>query len=204
MKKKFVLILVSLLLYSFNLIAEDEDVLKGKKVTKYPFYIYKDAASKANHYIPSGWMGDYGDIKMKPLYKKKPKNGKTCLQVRYSSERKQGAGWAGIYWQNPSGNWGTQDGGYDLSKAKTLKFWARGEKGNEVIEVKFGGISGQYADSDSNTTGKIVLTKKWKQYKIDCKKLNLSYIIGGFCVVFTSDDNPDGATFYFDEIQYTK
>ncbi|MBU1043353.1 MAG: hypothetical protein KJ915_03020, partial [Candidatus Omnitrophica bacterium] len=26
------------------------------------FYVYDDKGSKLNHKIPSGWMGDYGDI----------------------------------------------------------------------------------------------------------------------------------------------
>src|SRR5215203_2706532 len=28
------------------------------------FYIFKDRGSRLNHYVPSGWMGDYGDLKM--------------------------------------------------------------------------------------------------------------------------------------------
>ena len=28
------------------------------------FPIYTDANSPDNHYVPSGWMGDYGDIRI--------------------------------------------------------------------------------------------------------------------------------------------
>lgn len=206
MKKIIILSLLLSFVFCPGIYADDEDEesLKGQKIKKFPFYVFHDNNSKLNHYYPSGWMGDFGDIKVKENYKKNPKKGKTCIQIKYTAQRMQGAGWAGIYWQNPANNWGTQKGGYDISGAKKLTFYARGEKGDEMIEVKFGGISSQYADSDSDTTGKIELTKKWKNYEIDLSNADLSYISGGFCVVFTSTDNPDGCSFYLDEIQYVK
>ncbi|MBU1077881.1 MAG: hypothetical protein KKH98_11355 [Spirochaetes bacterium] len=203
MKKIILLSLMLSVLGSSALSAMDEDALKGTKVKKFPFYIYDDFRSKLNNYIPSGWMGDHGDIKIQDNHKTDPKKGKTCMKIIYSAEKKQGAGWAGIYWQNPANNWGTQKGGFDLTGAKKILFYAKGEKGGEIMEVKFGGITGQYSDSDSASTGPIELTKKWKLYEIDLTDLDLSYIGGGFCVVFTANDNPDGCTFYFDEVFYT-
>ncbi|HIE36441.1 MAG TPA: hypothetical protein EYP89_04295 [Candidatus Omnitrophica bacterium] len=40
----------------------------GLSLSVYPqekkvFYIYADKNSPQNHFIPSGWMGDYGDLK---------------------------------------------------------------------------------------------------------------------------------------------
>ncbi len=203
MKKLMILTAAFAVLFGLSALYAQEDELKGIKVKKFPFYVYKDAFNKANHYIPSGWMGDYGDIKINARWKKKPKKGKTCFQIKYTAQRKQGAGWAGIYWQNPANNWGTSKGGYNISGAKKLFFYARGEKGGETVEFKFGGITGQYSDSASGTTGPIELTKKWKLYEIDLEDMDLSFIIGGFCVVFSGQQNPDGATFYIDEVYYT-
>ena len=31
---------------------------------KDPFYIYKEFHSRDNHFAPSGWMGDYGDLRL--------------------------------------------------------------------------------------------------------------------------------------------
>lgn len=182
---------------------EEEDILRGLKVKKYPFYIYKDAFHRANHYCPSGWMGDYGDIRIKENWKKNPKEGKSCFKIIYNAKRAQNAGWAGIYWQNPPNNWGTVKGGYDLSKAKKLFFYARGEKGGELVEFKMGGITGKYSDTGMATTGPVELTKEWKLYEIDLTDIELSYISGGFCVVFSAQMDPDGCAFYIDEVYYT-
>lgn len=167
------------------------------------FDVYTDRWSPGNHYIPSGWMGDYGDIKFNDGWIENPHSGKHCIKIAYTAEVSQGAGWAGIYWQNPANNWGARDGGFDLTGAKVLAFWARGEKGGEVIsEFKMGGISGEYGDSDSTGIGPVVLTKEWKKYTIDLEGLDLSYISGGFCWAASKMDNPDGFTFYLDDVRY--
>ncbi|RKY34931.1 MAG: hypothetical protein DRP78_05960, partial [Candidatus Omnitrophota bacterium] len=74
-------------------------------------------------------MGDYGDIKYSEACKDNPYSGKTCIKITYTAEAKQGANWSGIYWQWPPNNWGEKRGGYDLTGAAKLSFWARGEKG---------------------------------------------------------------------------
>ncbi|MBP7056538.1 MAG: hypothetical protein KBB52_06780 [Candidatus Omnitrophica bacterium] len=167
------------------------------------FYVYGDGGYFKNHYIPSGWMGDYGDIGYADTWTVTPQSRRTCIRVTYSAARKQGAGWAGIYWQDPANNWGSIKGGFDLTGAKKLTFWARGDKGGEVItEFKMGGIAGEFADSGSSSIGPVVLTKDWKQYTIDLANEDLSLVIGGFCFVLSAMENPEGATFYLDEIVY--
>jgi hypothetical protein len=174
-----------------------------KKQENMPFYVYADRGSINNHFIPSGWMGDYGDIKFDGSWKNDPYLGDTCVMIIYSGKATQGARWAGIYWQNPANNWGTADAGFDLSKATKVTFWARGEKGGERIEeFKAGGIMGEYSDSDSASIGPVILNKEWTQYTIDLKGKDLSYIIGGFVWATNIDVNPEGATFYLDEIKY--
>ncbi|MFA5976509.1 MAG: hypothetical protein WC859_10160, partial [Elusimicrobiota bacterium] len=167
------------------------------------FYVYQDKSSRLNHYIPSGWMGDYGDIKIEDGNTTTPLDGKTCFKITYSAKGTQGANWAGIFWQHPANNWGVKPGGFDLSSMKRLTFWARGEKGDERIsELKVGGIDGEHGDSDSNSIGPIDLTKEWKKYTIDLADKNMSHIVGGFCWSASRDDNPDGFVIYFDEIRY--
>ena len=167
------------------------------------FPLYTDAKSPDNHYVPSGWMGDYGDLKLDDKYMKDCHSGSTCVQIVYNGKAAQGARWSGIYWQNPPNNWGTRPGGYDLTGAKKLSFWARGDKGGERIEeFKIGGITGEYADSDVAGIGPVVLTPEWKQYTIDLEGKDLSSISGGFCWATNIDANPEGATFYLDDIKY--
>lgn len=165
------------------------------------FYIYTDDNSRDNHYVPSGWMGDTQDIKFTGSYQENPMSGTTCLRVTYLARgQKQ---WAGIYWQRPANNWGERKGGYDLSGASELTFWLRGEKGGEKIsEFKAGGITGKYSDSDIGWHGPVKLTRVWERYSIPLKGKDLRYINGGFCFIMLASDNPQGCTFFIDEIRY--
>lgn len=168
-----------------------------------PVYVFKDAKLKDNRFIPAGWMGDYSAIRMDENCTESPKEGKNCLKFTYTGKPTQGANWAGVYFQSQANNWGTADSGYNLTGAKKLSFWARGDKGGEVVEFKMGGINGTaYSDSDGASTGLVTLSKDWKQYEIDLSKLDLSYIIGGFCWVARGEDNPEGLSIYLDDVEY--
>lgn len=169
------------------------------------FYVYHDKMDRLNHYIPSGWMGDYGDMKYDDRDATEPQDGRTDIKITYNAQAKQGANWAGIYWQLPANNWGEKPGGFDLSGYTKLTFWAKGTTGKEVISTfKVGGISGEYGDSDGVEIGPETLSKKWTKYTIDLTGKNLSHIIGPFCFSFSRDDNPDGMVFYLDEIRFER
>jgi len=166
--------------------------------------VYVDHGYFRNHFISSGWMGDHGDMKFNPNWKENVHSRKSCIRIEYNAKSSQGNGWSGLYWQNPENNWGMRsNGGFDLSPAKKLTFWAKGDKGGEVIrEFKLGGISGAYPDSDSASMGPVTLTPEWKEYTISLEGMDLTYIIGGFCWVASSMDNPEGIVFYLDDIVY--
>ena len=167
------------------------------------FYVYSDKGARVNHYIPSGWMGDYGDVKIDDSSLVDPAAGRTCIKITYTGQAKQGANWAGIFWQHPANNWGEKPGGYDLSTYKRLTFMARGGAGGEkVAEFKVGGITGEHGDSDSASVGPLTLTKDWKKYTIDLADKNMSHIIGGFAWSANRDDNPNGFVIYLDEIRF--
>ena len=130
-------------------------------------------------------------------------SGTTCIRIEYLPRRSQGAGWMGIYWQNPANNWGSKKAGFDLTGASKLTFWARGEKGGEIIsEFKMGGLTGEFSDSDAAGIGPAMLTQDWKKYEMNLKGKDLSHIIGGFFLSANSDDNPDGFIIYLDELKY--
>ena len=174
-----------------------------KKAGFQPFYVFRDQGARDNHFAPSGWMGDYGDLKVNPGLTENPHSGKTAVKITYSAKMTQNAGWTGIYWQQPANNWGDKKGGYNLSGATKLTFWARGEKGGEKIsEFKVGGITGEYPDSDSASLGPVELTSDWKQYTIDLADKDLTNIIGGFCWSASKDDNPNGFVIFIDDIVF--
>ena len=188
--------------FTDSLIANSLVVVKEKERFK-PFFVYSEWTSKDDHFIPSGWMGDYGDITLDENWQDNPHSGETCIKITYSAEATQGNRWAGIYWQEPANNWGEVEGGFDLTGATKLTFWARGEKGGErIVEFKVGGIRGKYSDSTVAGIGPVILTPDWKKYEIDLTDKDLSYIIGGFCWSTNQTNNPEGCTFYLDDIKY--
>jgi len=166
-------------------------------------YLYYDDESDKNHYFPSGWMGDYADLRINNAWAINPHSGKTCIKIVYSAKMSQNAGWSGMYWQQPMSNWGDKKGGYNLTGATRLTFWARGEKGGEKItEFKMGGITGEFPDSDTAAIGPVELTNQWQKYAIDLKGKDLSNVIGGFCWTVSKDDNSTGVIFFLDDIMY--
>jgi len=173
-----------------------------KPLESMPFAVYTEYNSRGNHFVPSGWMGDYGAIMVNQAYKDDPHSGNTCIEITYTGEPTQGSGWGGIFWQNPENNWGLKDGGYNLSAAKKLTLWARGEIGGEKVEFKIGGVTGKYPDSDTIGIGPIALTPEWKQYEIGLDGVDMSYISGGFIWAASRMDNPDGFTIFLDDIIY--
>lgn len=168
------------------------------------FNVYSDDGAADNHYTPSGWMGNRLEY-IDTACKDNPHSGTTCIKVdQYVGVP---GSWTGLFWLNPADNWGTLLGGYDLTDAKKLVFWARGEKGGEVItEFKMGGIVGPYSDTATAGIKNVTLTPEWKEYTIDLTGKDLSRICGGFCWIISFARNPlpirTKITFYVDDIYY--
>lgn len=169
-----------------------------------PFYIYKDKGFLQNHYVPSGFMPDGRCLNLNEAWTEECRSGKSCIRVVYDLAcSRAGQRWAGIYWMNPPNNWGKRKGGYNLSGASELKFWARGDQGGEQIqEFTVGGIMGDYPDSDIAVLGPVILTDEWKEYTIDLRGKDLSYISGGFSWSTSEDVNADTCVFYLDDIRF--
>lgn len=169
-----------------------------------PFYVYTNKGSRLNHFVPSGFMPNGKCIEFNDGWADSCYSEKTCLRISFDAQcARDNEKWAGIYWLNPANNWGKTKGGFNLQGATHLTFWARGEKGGEQIkEFLIGGVSGDYPDTDSVIIGPVILTKEWRQYTIDLRGNDLSYISGGFAWTTSEDVNPDGAIFYLDEIRY--
>lgn len=176
----------------------------GEESSFKAFPIYTDIGSRDNHYTPSGFMPDGQCLVFNDRWQENCYSGSTCIKIVYDIECSvEGARWTGVYWQNPAHNWGNRKGGYDLTGAKKLTFWARGETGGERIEeFKMGGITGDYPDTDTAFIGPVILTDQWQQYTIDLRGKDLEYVSGGFSFSTNVDVNPASCTFYLDNIRY--
>jgi len=159
-------------------------------------------------YTLTGSMGDGSNgnqyVKIDEVCKTNVRpNRQSCIKITYTVGPLD---WAGVYWQNKSDNWGDEAGEDFSGKSfKKISFWAKGEKGGEVVEFKGGGIRNPnktYKDSFEATTGKITLERNWKQYDISLEDKNLHTVIGLFCWVASGRSNPAALTFYLDDIQY--
>jgi len=191
--------------YQSNVSRDVKPVIEDKKDQPVPrVYVYQEKSPSFKAYIPSGWMGDWKDVIFDDAWVGGVSGSKSCIKIEYVAHKSQGLGWAGLYWQYPANNWGgVKDGGRDLRGAKRLVFWAKGEKGGEVIsEFVVGGIRGKYFDTTRESLGPVVLTKDWQRYEISLKGNNLKRVSGGFAWTANLKDNPAGATFYLDDVYY--
>jgi glucan 1,3-beta-glucosidase len=167
-------------------------------------YIYSDAGSSNNQFVPSGWMGDYQSILLDEAYPKDVFSGQTCQKwtYRYGGRTEN---WSGVIWQSPRDNWygDIPNSGYNLSGAQYLEFYVRGEKGGEKIYFGFGGLSGKYPDSTSIHLKSMILSSVWTKVSIIVSDLDLSIIHNGFEWVIDGAQNPEeDIIFYLDEIKY--
>jgi hypothetical protein len=169
-----------------------------------PFYVFSDKGSRDNHYVPSGFMPNGQCITFNDMWTEGCHGGKTCVKIEYDVEcSRHDQKWAGIYWLNPANNWGNKKGGFNLTGAEKLTFWARGEKGGEQIEeFTIGGITGKFPDTDIAVIGPVILTPEWREYTIDLRGKDLAYISGGFAWSTNAEVNQDDCVFYLDNIQF--
>jgi hypothetical protein len=166
------------------------------------FDLYTNQDEGGNHFYPSGWMGDISSLTYENNWLSDCHE-ESCIKIAFSAK---GTNWAGLYWQEPERNWGTvPNGGYDISGATELAFWVKGKDGSEKVEFFVGGCKGTYGDSTKKiSTGIRTLTNNWQQITIDLSSQKLSHIICGFGFVIESSNNPNGVTFYLDDIKYNK
>jgi hypothetical protein len=169
---------------------------KGRKAAL-PLVVYAEDGGPQPPYFPTGRMGNAKAVKLDPAWGKDPHGGKTCVRIEYGEKD----GWAGVVWQHPGNDWGDRPGGWDLTGAKALTFWARGDRGGEVVTFEFGlyGKDKRFSDTARGKLDKVTLTKEWKQYRIDVSGKDLTRIKSGFACVW-GGDGP--LAFYLDEVQY--
>jgi len=163
------------------------------QITQAPFCI-------DGYFYPSGWMGDadYGTkyVQFNDQWKANC-HSIPCVKVTYLPGPKS---WAGVYWQFPDGNWGDQ-AGRNIAGARKLVFWARGERGGELVTFKVGGVNQKrYRDSLERVLGPVALKTEWQAYEIDLVGTDTSSVIGAFAWVASATGNPEGLTFYLDDI----
>lgn len=167
-------------------------------LAKLPLVVYAEQDPAANAYFPTGWMGNTKAIKVNDGWPVNPHSGKTSMRCSYET----GGDWGGVVWQHPNNDWGERPGGWNLTGARTLTFWARGEKGGEIVSFEYGLLGGNkpFGDTGRDKLDKIQLSKDWTRYEMDLKGKNLTRIKTGFSWVVVGSGEP--VTFFLDDIRF--
>jgi hypothetical protein len=159
----------------------------------------------------SGCMGDTGDIVQVPSLPNDPNDcggdrssptaQGACHVITYTPKGK--SKWAGVYWQYPTGNWGTQ-AGYPVPYGATqVVFQAKGDSGGERVKFFVGGLGNSMAHSDSVSAAQTwTLTNHWVQYTIDITGQTYTEVLGGFGWSMGAAQAGSSATFSVDDIQW--
>jgi hypothetical protein len=168
----------------------------GQVRIKLPLAVYEDGSSSP--WAPSGWMGTHDALSMDTECTESPRSGKTCLEFTYDEPGM----WVGVAWQHPANDWGDQPGGFDLTGAKKLTFWARGKEGGEKIDVGVGllGTEKDYYDTAKVERKGVKLKREWKRYSIDLDGQDLTRIKTPFVWALGGRGRP--VTFYLDDIRF--
>ena len=186
-------------------------------------YVYKDFALTENNFTQKAKIfGANADLvhDLDENWTQNAYSGGSCIRCQVDTQLGDWGGWLFLNGYLPDGetvarlNDGKQsDAGMDLRGATELRFYAKGETGEETVEfftLGFGydGDSGkrlaEYPDSArKRSLGFIQLTSEWKEYVIDVSQQDLSYICCGFGFVLSGTESPiPENVFYLDEIRF--
>lgn len=111
------------------------------------------------------------------------------------------AGWAGVWWQYPDGNWGTNASvsGFEVpAGATSLSFYAWGGTGGEVVSFLVG--MSVAVDGFTLEMKDVALTAEPKQYTIDLSRVRYQKVVGGFGWVAGGRTTP--LVLFIDDIQW--
>lgn len=168
-------------------------------------------------FVPSGFMGDgaeEGNVVMLPNTSDADA---TCSDDRPSTDTlgqchtvtytPAAEGWAGVYWQSPEGNWGDQPGFAIPPGAQSVSFYAKGERGGEVVKFVAGGIEDEeMAHQDAfRVEETVTLSDAWQPYSLDLSSMSYDEVIGAFAWVVSVEENDEtdsSFTFWVDDIRW--
>ncbi len=169
-------------------------LIPGAKV-KFPFYVYDEGVKYP--YQPTGYMGDFQNLKVEGDNKEHVHSGESALKISYSNS----GGWYGLAFMDPPDDWGDKAGGYCLIGATKFTFWAKASTDNLSGTFGFGMIGPEKPFYDTGKKSeKFQLTKEWKKYEIDLKGVDLRCIKTGFIMYLGGIG--ENYSFWLDDVRY--
>jgi hypothetical protein len=148
-----------------------------------------------DHYAAGGYMGDGetpGAIADGLCTSRAGSGRGLCHHFTWSPGA---AGWAGVYWQHPDGNWGTRPGLAVPSGASRIRFYAWGARGGETVSFMAGMSK---IDRFEVKQDKIALTVTPTQHELSLAATGYTTVVGGFGWV--AADATSEVSFFVDDI----
>lgn len=186
-------------------------------------YVYKDYGLTVNHFTQKAKMWGNNEYLVKDMnedWQENPYAGDSCIRCEQTTQQGDWGGWLFLNGYlsrgdaKPELNDGSVGGqGLNLTGAKEMRFWARGENGGEKVEFFCAGFGydGEtnlpmvdYHDSARKASlGTVTLTNEWQEYVISLGGKDMSYIVCGFGYVLSGETGGDAShVFYLDEIRF--
>ena len=191
--------------------------------TDHRIYVYRDFGDTENHFTQRAKMAGFDDslvLTMNENWQNNPHGGDSCIRCEQFTQANDWGGWLFLNgWQppgenEPRPNEGRIEGqGMNLTGARSLEFWARGERGDEAVEFftcgfgydgQWGTKTVRYPDSAvKHSLGTFKLDKEWHQYSIDLTDVDLSSVACGFGYVLSGEYSGSCSNvFYLDDIRF--
>jgi hypothetical protein len=126
--------------------------------------------------------------------------------------------WAGLYWQWPANNWGTEPCKTVPPGATQVQFEAAGAVGGERVTFEAGGIHGAVSADSFTSQSAVTLTTAWKQYSVPVKAPYPNGVCGAFAWtvqspapgttagvqhVMVGNTTVEEISFYLDDVRWT-
>lgn len=205
-----------------DVMTSNPDGIAQADISQSRWYVYRDGGASDNHgqwtfylvdpTIPPARVAQAMNNILAPnlVYRPGPHEGTTC--AKFDIHLQAEFQWVGLavtgpnYQQARSGLAFDLKGAFDLSKARRLVFWARGERGNEYVQVKvavFAGVPNGDSAQIPAATRWIPLTTVWTRYELELAGMNLTRVVSPFVFVVDKAHNPGGAvTFYVGDVYF--
>jgi hypothetical protein len=227
---KYLAIILTLAVFTENSLRGDPSLQmrQPKFDSEGRFWLYRNGAMHPKMpFSPYGWMSDGTNlsqiIQMDLECRDNPytviappqPERERCIRLKITWGEASWASVAFISGPDSPPWWGDSNIGryYDLSTLpkKKLVFYARGEKGGEVIKAQIGALGDKaFGDSLSSpiNSDELTLTPNWTRYEIDLNSVpssGLTNICNGFGVVVersSQSQTPDETQIFLDDIFY--
>lgn len=160
--------------------------------------VYKAPFELSEYSEPTVW-GESRQVELDLAYSTAKRPGdedNKCIRVSYDPGEKR---WAGIFWR-PRKEVGVRPE-VSINGAKKISFWVRGETGDEWVEFK---TAGEPSKELLLLAPPRKLSTDWEKMELNLEDGKIKGVTGLFGVKWRclAESNPDGLTFYLDEIRY--